>query len=57
MASRRRKTAAVDRLELLRKAQTHFGIRKFRPGQLELIETVLQGRDAIGILPTGAGKS
>ena len=34
-----------------------FGIHRFRPGQRELIEAVLAGRDAIGVLPTGAGKS
>lgn len=38
-------------------AQRRFGIQRFRPGQRELIEAVLGGRDAIGILPTGAGKS
>jgi len=34
-----------------------FGYRTFRPGQLELIEAVLAGRDCIGVMPTGAGKS
>ena len=29
----------------------------FRPGQRELIETVLAGKDALGVLPTGGGKS
>jgi ATP-dependent DNA helicase RecQ len=43
--------------ELLQRARDDFGIRKFRPGQRELIEAVQAGRDAIGILPTGAGKS
>jgi ATP-dependent DNA helicase RecQ len=43
--------------ELARLARSRFGIRKFRPGQRELIEAVLAGRDAIGVLPTGAGKS
>jgi ATP-dependent DNA helicase RecQ len=38
-------------------AARRFGIHRFRPGQRELIEAVLAGRDAIGILPTGAGKS
>jgi ATP-dependent DNA helicase RecQ len=35
----------------------HLGHRAFRPGQEELIRAVLQGRDALGILPTGGGKS
>ncbi len=34
-----------------------FGYRDFRPGQRELIDAVLAGRDAIGVMPTGAGKS
>jgi ATP-dependent DNA helicase RecQ len=34
-----------------------FGFSRFRPGQQELVETVLAGRDALGILPTGGGKS
>jgi ATP-dependent DNA helicase RecQ len=38
-------------------ARRRFGISRFRPGQRELIEAVLAGRNAIGILPTGAGKS
>jgi ATP-dependent DNA helicase RecQ len=34
-----------------------FGYRSFRPGQRELIDAVLAGRDAVGVMPTGAGKS
>lgn len=40
-----------------RVASEHFGVRTFRPGQRDLIEAVLSGRDAFGILPTGGGKS
>jgi len=43
--------------ELEREARTRFGVRKFRPGQRPLIEAVLSGQDAVGVLPTGAGKS
>ena len=35
----------------------HFGFSEFRPGQRELIEAVLAGRDVLGVLPTGGGKS
>jgi ATP-dependent DNA helicase RecQ len=35
----------------------HFGYPGFRPGQRDLVDAVLAGRDAIGILPTGGGKS
>lgn len=34
-----------------------FGYSAFRPGQLPLINAILSGRDAFGVLPTGAGKS
>ena len=34
-----------------------FGYESFRPGQQKLINAVLSGRDAVGIMPTGAGKS
>jgi ATP-dependent DNA helicase RecQ len=37
--------------------QDTFGFPDFRPGQREVIETVLQGRDCIAVMPTGAGKS
>ena len=34
-----------------------FGFDTFRPGQKEVIEAVLAGRDCIAVMPTGAGKS
>ena len=34
-----------------------FGYQSFRVGQREIIDAVLQGRDCIGVMPTGAGKS
>jgi len=34
-----------------------FGLDAFRPGQRPAIEAVLAGRDALVIMPTGAGKS
>jgi ATP-dependent DNA helicase RecQ len=34
-----------------------FGFDRFRPGQEEIISAVLAGRDCIGVMPTGAGKS
>src|SRR5712672_3858847 len=34
-----------------------FGYREFRPGQRHIIDAVLAGRDCIGLMPTGAGKS
>ncbi|HVE83097.1 MAG TPA: ATP-dependent DNA helicase RecQ [Myxococcales bacterium] len=35
----------------------HFGLRQFRPGQGEVISAVLGGRNAVVVMPTGAGKS
>lgn len=35
----------------------YFGYDGFREGQEQLIEAVLSGRDVLGIMPTGAGKS
>ncbi|MEA4891750.1 MAG: DNA helicase RecQ [Peptococcaceae bacterium] len=35
----------------------YFGHAAFRDGQGELIDAVLSGRDALGIMPTGGGKS
>jgi len=43
--------------QLLALAQERFGVRRFRRGQRALIEAALRGQDALGILPTGAGKS
>ncbi len=37
--------------------QSLFGYASFRPGQEEIIQAVLAGRDCIGVMPTGAGKS
>ncbi|WP_195853553.1 DNA helicase RecQ [Aerococcus tenax] len=37
--------------------EKYFGYKSFRPGQKELIESILAGRDSLGILPTGGGKS
>jgi ATP-dependent DNA helicase RecQ len=34
-----------------------FGYETFRRGQKEIIDAVLSGRDTVGIMPTGAGKS
>jgi ATP-dependent DNA helicase RecQ len=37
--------------------QTRFGLTRFRTGQREAIDAVLQRRDALVIMPTGSGKS
>jgi ATP-dependent DNA helicase RecQ len=47
--------SAVPELESALKAS--FGYSAFRPGQRSIIEAVMAGRDVVGIMPTGAGKS
>jgi ATP-dependent DNA helicase RecQ len=47
--------ASSAQLHLLLKK--HFGHDQFRPHQLEIIETILEGQDVFAVLPTGAGKS
>lgn len=43
--------------ERVQEEARRFGIKEFRPGQREILEAVLLGKDVLGILPTGAGKS
>jgi ATP-dependent DNA helicase RecQ len=50
-------TSRIDWAALQREAARRFGVRRFWPGQRELIEAALAGNDALGILPTGGGKS
>jgi ATP-dependent DNA helicase RecQ len=44
-------------VDLERALATYFGFSAFRPGQKEIIESVLSGRPTLAILPTGYGKS
>jgi ATP-dependent DNA helicase RecQ len=37
--------------------KTYFGYPQFRPGQEEVINAILGGRDVLAVMPTGAGKS
>ena len=44
----------MDKYSVLK---TYFGHTAFHQGQEALIDAILSGRDALGIMPTGGGKS
>src|SRR6267143_3050991 len=44
----------ADALTSLRQ---HFGFADFREGQREVIGAILEGKDAVVVMPTGSGKS
>jgi ATP-dependent DNA helicase RecQ len=48
---------AVSPRLLKEKLREHFGFRRFRPGQLEAVQSAMAGRDTLIIMPTGSGKS
>ena len=35
----------------------YFGYDTFRPGQAEIVRQILEGKDVMAVMPTGAGKS
>ena len=47
----------VSRAEIRRMAQEGLGFDHLRPGQQQVIEAVLTGRDTLAVMPTGSGKS
>ena len=44
----------MKKLEVLKKI---FGYDSFRTGQEQIVDSILHGKDVLGIMPTGAGKS
>jgi ATP-dependent DNA helicase RecQ len=53
--SRKNRTRAASALS--RSLRGTFGLEELRPAQAEVIRSVLEGRDTLAIMPTGAGKS
>ncbi len=49
----RMSTASYD----LESALKRFGLQSFRPGQREVIESIISGDDCLCVMPTGGGKS
>jgi ATP-dependent DNA helicase RecQ len=44
----------LDKQDILKR---YFGFASFRPGQEDIIDAILAGRDVMAVMPTGAGKS
>ncbi len=56
-ASRAPHAKAAQQRDLSEALRECFGYETFRPGQEAIIRSVLAGRDCLGVMPTGAGKS
>jgi ATP-dependent DNA helicase RecQ len=48
---------AVSKKTLARTMRQVFGLESFRPGQEQVVDAILSGRDTLAIMPTGSGKS
>lgn len=44
-------------MDIYKLLKTYFGYDKFKMGQEKIVKGILEGRDALGIMPTGGGKS
>ena len=47
----------MDGMTSLEALKKYFGYDSFKEGQEEIVNTILEGRDILAIMPTGAGKS
>jgi ATP-dependent DNA helicase RecQ len=52
-----KRRALPDAASIKRTLRRTFGYSELRPGQEEVIASVLAGRDTLAVMPTGAGKS
>src|SRR4051794_10035596 len=52
-----RSATSVPMESRLLKEAKRFDVTHFRPGQMEIMEAVLSGKNVVGVMPTGSGKS
>src|SRR5437763_16265626 len=57
MPKAEKSTSSPVERESVRAAAERFDIRRFRPGQMDVMEAVLSRKDALAVMPTGTGKS
>jgi ATP-dependent DNA helicase RecQ len=53
----KKKSASPPVSGLRRSLRSTFGFDQLRPGQAEVIRSVMDGKDTLAVMPTGAGKS
>lgn len=56
-SKRKPSPAEIPWPQILHEAQQRFHIKRFRPGQREVLASVFRGNDTLALMPTGAGKS
>lgn len=44
-------------MDIYKMLKTYFGYDRFKKGQEKIVKGILEGKDALGIMPTGGGKS
>jgi ATP-dependent DNA helicase RecQ len=57
VAKATRATVRAEWRKVQRAMRQVFGLDEFRPGQEDVIRAVVEGRDTLAVMPTGAGKS
>lgn len=55
--TRQKLTSQISDEKIYQSLQEDFGFSEFKPGQLEIIQNILDKEDTLGILPTAGGKS